>query len=377
MKNNYDVIVIGAGVIGAACAFELSKKGLSVALLEKRGVASAASGASAAMLEFQLYAHRGEPFYSLSKISNDLFSSLDQELKSAVGLDFDYERCGIVQLAYNEADVLFLKNETARQKNLGLQIEWMSADVMQAYLPKLKPGHWGGVLFKEDGQVSGEKLTQALVKAAQKNGTVLISDFGSFSFQHESGRITGVQTNKDVYQAASYVLAAGAWTGEILKSIGVHVPIVPVRGQLLIYETPNRFLPHPVYTRSNGYITPKKDGTTLVGTTIEYVGFDESITAQAKDQILKIAEHLAPSLIDQPLLKITSALRPGSPDELPFIGPLDVFKNLYVSSGHFRNGILLTPVTAQLITSLITNEKPLIDLTPFLPHRPLQAEALH
>ena len=157
---NFDVAILGGGTIGATTAFELSKAGLKVVLLEKRHIASGASGSSAAMIEHQIDANRGEPFFSLSKASNALFPSLHQEIKTLTGIDFQLEQKGIVQLAMNQIDVDFLTNEVSRQQSLGLRARWLDADAMQDKIPTLNPIHLGGAFFEEDGQVNGEWVEQ-------------------------------------------------------------------------------------------------------------------------------------------------------------------------------------------------------------------------
>ncbi len=366
----YDVIVIGGGAIGTNTAYELSKQGLKVALLEKKRIASGASGASAAMLEFQIDAHRGEPFFSLSKASNDLFPALYQEIKNFTKIDFQFEQCGILHVASTVEETATLQKEVEWQKGLGLKISWLDHDLLQKHFPYLNPDHHGGVFYHEDGQVHGEMFTSALAFAARQKGADVHTDVGEIKFELTKGTVTGVRTHRQVFQAKKYVVTTGAWADQILEPMDIKLGIVPVRGQLVIFDTPpEKTLPHPIYTERSGYITPKRNGTTLAGTTVEQVGFDERVTDEGKAAIVKLACDLVPSFANKKIRGISAGLRPGSPDGLPFLGPVRTHDNVIISAGHYRNGILLSPISAKIVTSLVLGQNPMMDLNPFSPSR--------
>jgi glycine oxidase len=366
---SFDVAVLGGGIIGTCAAYELSKAGLNVVLLEKRHIASGASGTSAAMLEFQIDAHRGEPFCSLSKASNDLFPSLYDEVKQLTGMDFQFERCGIIQLASTQKDADFLKKEVARQKKMELKAHWYDKEMLQEKYPFLNPTHFGAALYEEDGQVNGERFVAAMAKAATLKGTVIHEDCGDIKLQVTNGKISGVATASKTYIAKKYVLAAGAWSDEVLAPLNMKLGVIPIRGQLVVYETPKNSISLPIYTRKSGYITPKQDGYTLVGTTVETVGFDETTTENGKQSIIAIAQQLAPIFSHKTIRGVTAGLRPGSPDGLPFLGVSSIDPNLIIATGHYRNGILLSPITAKIVTALVQDKKSPVDLTPFSPSR--------
>lgn len=367
----FDAIVVGGGIIGASCAFELAKKGLRTALLDSCPFGQGASGNSAAMLEFQLDAHRGEPFFSLAKASDALFPSLHQEIKNLTQIDFQYERCGILQLALNDQEAETLQNEALRQQELGLEITWLSSEQLRKKLPFLSLASFGGVIYEGDGQVSGEKFLAGMIAAARASGAHIENNLKTISLQIESGRVTSVQTPNKNFQARFVVITAGAWTDQLLEPLHIQMGIEPIRGQLVIYDTPRHEFPFPVYTKSGGYVTPKQDGYALAGTTVERVGFDNSTTQEGEDVIRNFARTLFPHLSRVHVRGVTSGLRPKSPDDLPIIGPLPDHPNVIVAAGHYRNGILLAPITAKIVTAIVTHDTPPVPIQPFLPERVL------
>lgn len=359
---SYDVIIVGGGIIAAASAFELSKAGLKVLVLEKKHVGSGASGASAALLEFQVDAFRGEPFISLAKASRPLFASLQNEI------DIQYEGCGIVQVALTEADVAALKAEISRQQALGLKCQWLDQAALQKNLPQVSRSLMGGAFFAEDGQVSGEKFLKNLMKAAVLKGTRLIEGVADIQLVQENN-VVSVQTNQQRFEAPHVVLAAGAWSDQLLSPLGFKLGVEPVKGQLAVFDTPHRPLPFPLYTRERGYIASKQDGYTLVGSTMENVGFDAAASNATGRTLAARAIELVPILSSSPFRTTIAGLRPGSPDDLPFLGRFPELPNLIVATGHFRNGILLAPITAKVVSSLVMNQKMGLDLAPFRPDR--------
>ena len=352
-----DVVVYGGGIIGALSAYELAKDGARVLLLEKHSFGYGASGNSAAMLELQIDAYRGDPFLSLARASHDLFPALADELKNRTGVDIQFSRCSILQVALQAEEAVFLEKECARQSALGLRAEWISAKQIGERFPELTKKNHGAALFREDGRVNGNRFLEAALAAAKDSGVTLKENAGSESVKEFLKGGTKV------------VVAAGAWTDEVLKQLGVRLGVTPVRGQLMVIDTPVPPLPFPVYTKTGGYLTPREDGTTLAGTTVENAGFDSVTTAEGRRQITRIVEALMPALLERPVVRMTAGLRPKSPDDLPLIGPLPEQPGLFVASGHYRNGILLAPITAKIIAALVSGRRSPVPLDPFLPSR--------
>jgi len=367
--QNFDVIIIGGGIIGASCAYELAKNNLKVAILEKRHIGSGASGCSAAMLEYQTDAWRGDKFLSLARPSIRLFPSLYLELKELTGVDFGFENCGILQLALSEEEAVNLENEVFRQNCWKMKSQWLTREELLDVYPQLTPDNFGGAFFEEDGQVVGERYTAAMARGALSKGVDFCEELLTEGVEKKGDKVLSIKTSKGIFSAEKFVLAAGAWSDEFLALLGVKLGIEPIRGQLVVYDSERRLIHHPVYTKSGGYITPKKEGYTLAGTTVEKTGFDETPTEEAKEKLSAIAGKILPRLARNKIRGMTAGLRPGSPDDLPILGALPGNSNFFLATGHYRSGILMAPITSQIIANLL-EEKPLpVDISPFSPAR--------
>ncbi len=370
------VIVIGGGVIGSAIAYELQSQGAQVTLLEKTSIASGASGMSAAMLEAQLDAREEGPFTDLALASRALFPGLSKDLKTQLGLDIGYEACGILRLATDDAERRLLKHRLEWQQVRGLGVEWLEPDQVALRYPRLGGRHTGAIFYVEDGQVIAGRLTSALAEAARRKGAAIHEQVHVSGFKVEGRHVAGVLTENEVYSADAVVLAAGPWSAGLARRLGFALPIEPVRGQMLIFKTEERLLPCPIYT-SEGYLTPKSDGTLLVGSTAERVGFSCETTPLGIEKLQSFVAKRLPALMDVPYLGATAGLRPGSlPDNLPAIGPLPDWDNVSVAAGHYRNGILLAPITAKLMAAHLFNHTPPLPHEPFLPARLLAEKPL-
>lgn len=362
----YDAVVVGAGIIGSLSAFSLAKRGLRVLLLDKSHVGAGASGSTAAMLESQTDAHRGEPFLSFARRSNAMFEDLESELRGETGESIGLERNGILNIALSDKEAAALKIEIDRQQSLGLKARWIPPEAIAETWPQLNPEYAGGALFEEDGQVNAEQFLAAAVGAAKRRGATL-QEGVSVTLEQEKNRIR-VFVNGERVTAGEVVLCAGAWTDRLLEPLGVCLGLEPLKGQMLVYDTPKRILPTPVYTKSKGYITPKS-GFTLVGATVERAGFDDTTTETAKTALRTQALQILPTLSRMTLRGMTAGLRPGSPDNLPLLGRLEEWKNISIAAGHFRNGILLAPITAEIVCSMLTGTPPPFPSETFAPGR--------
>ncbi|OVE76360.1 glycine oxidase ThiO [bacterium F11] len=372
----YDVIVVGGGIIGASSAFELAKKGLKVLIVDKQSTGMGASGNSAAMLECQVETQRGDHFLSLAVPSLRLFPLLHKEIRDLTGIDFQYEPCGILSLALDEGQAHSLKKEVGQQPEMGLSAHWIEADLLRKDVPQLDPEHFGGAFYEQDGQVNGEKFLAAMMLAAKKLGVRSLEHTEVIGFSSESDRVVGIQTNRGTFHAENFVVASGAWSDLVLKSLNITLGLQPLRGQLVVYDTPKRILDHPLITHDHGYVVPKKDGYTFVGTTVESVGFDESTSTEAKERLTLRARKILPAFSRLDVRGMTAGIRPGTFDTFPFLGAHPDFNNIFMATGHYRNGILLAPITAKIVTSLILGYKPPVPLDPFSPTRNLVMNAV-
>lgn len=362
-----DVVIIGGGIIGACCAYTLAKKGASVTLLEKRHFGAGASGCSAAMLECQTHGYRGESFLSIAKPSLGLFASLYKELMDLTGIDFHYEQCGILNLAMSEDEVEFFKACVNDQIRIGFRAKWLEPEEVEQEFPQINPEYFGAALYYEDGQINAELFLDALLDGARKLGADLRENTGPVVLGPTPKGVTAVST-EGVYDGDHYVVAAGAWTDDVVGRY-YRSRIAPIRGQLLFYSTPPFYLKSPVFTQHHGYVVPKRNGYSLIGTTVEDVGFDDSTTDNAMVDLVRKGQTLIPGLSRCDLRGISAGLRPKPKDDLPIIGPIPGRENIIVAAGHFRNGILLAPITAEIVAAFVKKEDPPVDVSALLPQR--------
>ncbi|MBV9080661.1 MAG: glycine oxidase ThiO [Elusimicrobia bacterium] len=361
----HDVIVIGGGLIGASSAFRLAQEGLRVLLLEKNHVGFGASGCTAAMLECQTEAHRGETFFSLALPSLRLYPSLHLEVKELTGINFELERNGILSVALTGDEGMILRRETRWQRDRSLRAEWLDATAVAREYPEVDSNPLGAALFCEDGQVNGERLLAGLVLAAERSGAEVRERVGDVSLVVENGRVVGVRTREGVSAADKIVVAAGAWCDQLLEPIGPPLGVRPVRGQLVYFERQPARGRLPVVTRRGFYVAPKSNFT-IAGSTVEEAGFDTSVTPASEQVLIEQARRLVPALVNAQVRGSAAGLRPAATDSfLPFLGALEDHPNVIVAAGHFRNGVLLTPITAEIVRSLVTGRRPPVDITAY------------
>ncbi len=201
---------------------------------------------------------------------------------------------------------------------------------------------------------------------ADSSGVQVLEHCAVSSFLLNGGRVTGVMTTAGSIQADHVVLAAGAWSGELLAPLGIHLPVEPVKGQMILYKCAEDFLPAMVLAKGR-YAIPRKDGHILVGSTLEHVGFDKTPTEEALVSLKASAEELLPALADAEVVGHWAGLRPGSPEGIPFIGEVPQYPGLWLNCGHYRNGLVLAPASCELLKNLMLGETPIVDPAPYSP----------
>ncbi len=380
-EKKFDVVIVGAGVIGCSIAYSLARKSagkLKVAVLERNSIGSETSSGSAGMLAAQIEVETQSPLLGLALASRKLFGPLAAELKSATGIDIAHSESGILELAFTAEHERALRLRETWQKGAGLECEWLSSDRVVKKFPFIQKKPLGGFWVAKDGQVSASKLTIALAEGA-KNLGVNFFEFENFDeIDLNAPHLDFVETNLSKFTADHFVFAAGPWTGKILKGL---VPVEPVSGQILIFDMPESWRNRhpwlsPIYFGNTPgddpvhcYFVPKGDHHLLLGATVQSRGFDRLENSAASKKMTDYACGIFPELADFPYKGSWVGLRPGSPDGMPLLGALHSFENVYVASGHYRNGILLSPITGKLMAELILDGKPSLSLDPFSPAR--------
>lgn len=356
LSSRTDVLILGGGVIGLSIARELHQLGSREITIVERGTCGrGATWAAAGMLSPQAETDEIGPFFDLCSRSLDLYPEFAQRLLDETGIDVEFDRTGTLCLAFNEHEVDELNHRYEWQRRAGLAVERLSGNEISEIEPDLSPNIELGLRFPNDWQVENRKLASALRKYSEINGIRIIENIGAEALVVDNDSIAGAVTSLGTIRAETTIVATGAWTSLIrLAGKPMPVEVEPVRGQMVcLTAATGRPLRHVVYTH-RGYLVPRRDGRILSGSTSERVGFDASTTETAT----KALTHLASDLLPNREMTVTDSwagLRPFAKDGLPVIGGIDGLESFIIATGHYRNGILLTPITAKLIAEKVVN----------------------
>ena len=357
-------VVIGGGVIGCAIARHLALAGADVLVLERDRPGSEASWAAAGMLTPLAEARQPGPFLDLLIASREQYPSFAAALREETGIDVGYQDAGTLALAFSEADQAELDERFAWQSAAGLDVEELSATAAHAIEPAISPELRAALLFRSDHQVENRLLARALASAAARAGAEFRLGAEVRGVLQTKGELAGVElASGERVEAATVVVAGGSWAGR-LGGLPRPLPVHPVHGQLLALDR----LP-PVFTHvvesPRCYLVPRRDGRLIAGATMETIGFRKAVTPAAVIALLSGALEIAPELAQLPIVELWSGLRPATPDGLPILGRDAELPGLIYATGHFRNGILLAPITGELIGELILGRALSRDLSPF------------
>ena len=367
-RHNADVLVIGAGVIGCAVAYALAREHLSVVLLEAEDVGSGASGAAAGMLAPVSEAGGPGPLLRLGLESLALFPALVAEVRERSGIDPELERSGCLRIAATEDEARALR---WRDRVLpSFDLEWLEAEAARRLEPSLSPEIHGALFSPHGSHVRSPVFSRALALGAVSLGAELRLGTPVRSFLRDGERVVGVETAAGRVEAATVVLCTGVSAAHSPAWLGREgsLPIVPVRGQILSLAPRSPGLRTIVWGGST-YLVPKRDGSIIVGATEERAVFDRRVTAAGISQLLGEAIRLVPALDDSGFGGGWAGLRPATPDHLPLVGPWPGVDGLVLAAGHYRNGVLLAPLTAQLVAGLVLGKGMPEEAAPLLPDR--------
>ena len=360
-----DVIVVGGGVIGLGIGWRCAQRGLGVTVVDP-APGSGATWTAAGMLTPATELHYGEQsLLQLGLESARRYPAFVAELQDTTGLDVGYRRDGTIVSAWDPADLAGLRDLQAFGRSLGLSTELVTGRELRELEPALASGLPGGLVSADDGQVDNRRLVEALVIALERAGGRLVRERATGV---AGGRVT--LANGDEVSAATVVVAAGAWSAQLPGVPAGAVPVHPVKGQTLRLhgDISLRHVVRGVVRGSPVYLIPRASGEIVIGASSEDAGFDTTPRAGAVYELLRDAQALVPVLGETTFDEVSTSLRPGSPDNAPLIGPTGV-DGLIVATGHYRNGILLAPVTADGVTELIIDGALPEVLTPFTPSR--------
>jgi glycine oxidase len=363
MASTRDVAIVGAGIIGCSIAFELAKAGMQVCVLERGGIGEESSAAAAGMLSGQHGVTNLGARYQLHVEARELHGRLADDLREQIGIDVGFCRWGLLELLFTPGEVRAADRCCAIQTQAGLRVERLSREETLALEPALAPDLQGSIRYVDEAHVHNGRLTIALAEAARRTGAELRSGAPALALIREQERVVGIQTPTETVYAETVIVANGAWSSDLIRPLGLMLPVKPMRGQMLAVRTVPRAVSQIIYGR-HMYLVPRPDGETLVGATVEDVGFRKEVTLEGLEELIQAGRHIAPGMMGQPVIRTWAGLRPGSPDGLPLVGPVAGLPGLILAVGHHRNGILLGPMTGVLVKQWLVDhvQSPYLDL---------------
>jgi glycine oxidase len=368
-----DVAIIGGGIIGGAIAHELARQKLRVVLLDRQQPGREASWAAAGTLVLSPDFPKPIPLVPLAKASYALYPEFVAAIEADSGEKVGLRRGGAIHVFFAPEGDAERDRMIAEHRELGLQAEAISIEEARKKEPALNPALRAAVWLPEESSLEPRRLTDAVLRAAARRGAEIRAGTPVTALALENSRCAGVIACGETISASRVVLAAGCFSGKIAE-FERYAPTRPVRGQMV--ELHSSAAPQRCVLRSaRGYVVPRSDGRVVAGSTLEEAGFEKAVTPAGMHHILDAAIELAPSLADAAITETWSGLRPGTPDQLPILGPTDI-EGLFIATGHYRNGILLAVVTAKLIREWIVDGRASLPVEQFSPMR-FAGEKLH
>jgi glycine oxidase len=360
------VLVVGAGVIGAAVADELSYRGAKVVVADSRTPAAGSTQVAAGVLAPWIEAHSGG-LLDLGEASLRRYDAFIARVRAESGVPVEYQRRGTLEVAMNGPEEEALRRDAARYAVTGVTYAWLDQAALRTTEPGVGAEARAALLLPEQGYVRARALTDALLHAAAARGAVCHTAAPVTRLTPAAAGVMA-ETPAGPLHADAAVLAAGSWSSEDTFTPVAATPVTPVRGQLLHLEAPE-----PLATRvlwgTDCYLVPWQDGSLLVGATVEHVGFDERSTVEGVEGLRRAAAALLPASATARLREVRVGLRPGTPDHMPIIGRSAASPRVVFATGHYRNGVLLAPLTAGLVAELLLDDREAPELRVTAPAR--------
>jgi glycine oxidase len=354
-----DCLIIGGGLIGMLTARELAQAGLEVGLVERGETGRESSWAGGGILSPLSPWDMPEAVTRLAAWGQRRYPKLAGSLHDETGVDPEWIQSGLLILDPVDAG-------RARRWAAEHEVRLEDLDDRQA-IAAIEPGcraAESALWLPDAAQVRNPRLVRALARSLELHGVTVRTGTEVCAIAHERGRVRGVATVAGHIEADRVVIAGGAWSAGLLMPLGVDVAIRPVRGQMLLYRAAPGLLTRIVIAQGN-YLIPRRDGHVLAGSTLEETGFDKSTTAAARDMLARIAVTLAPALAGAGIVRQWAGLRPGSPSGVPYIGEVPGIDGLFINAGHFRNGVLLAPGSARLLSDILLGRSRIVDASPY------------
>jgi glycine oxidase len=364
--KTFDVAIAGGGLVGGAIAFELARAGLQVALFERQQPGEGSSWAAAGILSPAPENAGMISTVPLGRASLQLYPEFIAAVEEVSGQSVGYRARGTLEALFSTDAPEKLSTIIALHHGLGLKAEPVSAEDAREMEPALNPELEAAVFRPDEASVDNRALTKAVLAAAERCGVKIFTASKVQSIANIGGRYAGFLVDGEKVESRWSVIAAGCWSAEI-DGAARYAPVRPAKGQMVALRAKD-FSIERVLWSDHVHLVPRNDGKILAGATVEYTGFEKNVTAGGLQKIIAAALQLAPALADAQIEETWAGLRPDAPDHLPIIGPTDL-DGLVIATGHFRSGILLAPITAQLIREWITTHNVSVDWARFSPMR--------
>jgi glycine oxidase len=363
-----DVVIVGGGVIGLSTAYALACAGLRSTVLDRRELGREASWAGAGLIPPVAERAAGNPAAALRSWSARLYPDWSAALRDETGIDTGYRRTGGVDVAWSEAEDQALQSLAGHWRAEGIAYERLAPGDSARVEPALNPELRAVYYLPDRAQVRNPWLLRALMAAVSRRGVRLKPWHSVEGYSLRGRRIEAVRTSVGELSCELVIVAAGAWSGPLLQSIGIRVPTPPLKGQIVLLRGEEPLI-RRIVEHGKNYLVPRDDGRVLVGATEQDAGFDTRPTLVDTRGLLDEALRLCPVLSQAEVEATWAGLRPGSVDSQPYIGPAPGFENLVIATGHKRAGLQLAPATAELVADLVLGRPPRLDLGPFRPDR--------
>ncbi len=361
-----DILIVGGGIIGGSVAYELACAGAKVVVLERNEAGREASWAAGGMLAPTSETFHDLPLLPLALESMRLYPDFVARVQEDSSIVVEYRREGTLLVALTASEAARLEQAARMLASHRLAGQLLTGEEARQMEPALANEVCSALLLPNDHQVDSRRLTEAVLLAAQKRGVMLRERAEVENIVVEQGRAAGAKVGGEKVAASRILVAAGCWSATLGPECARLAPTKPIRGQILALKTAGPCLRRVI--RGPAYLVPRKDGRVLVGSTMEDVGFDKSTTGEALARLRTSAEEMVPRLREAKIAESWAGLRPDSPDHLPILGGCDI-ENLFFATGHYRNGILLAPATARVLTDLILRGSSSVPIEIFSPLR--------
>ncbi len=359
------MVVVGGGIIGALCAWRLHQRGARVSVLERGTMGHEASWAGAGILcpiHPWLYP---DAFTHLVNASLQMYPDFVAELRRETGLDVQWRMCGLLIPEFPWDAHSHHAAAMAWSRRFSWEVEELDEQQVRAHEPVLADDVCGGMLWPRVAQVRNPRLLRAVRMALVKSGVPLIEHADVIAIETDGHGVRRARTaDGRLFEADVVLLAAGSWSGELAGQLGFSLPVEPVKGQIVLLHGRPGLMRH-IVKHDKAYFVPRADGRILVGASMERVGFERGTTRDVIGELLSAMRQIAPGLEDVPVEKAWMGFRPGSPDGLPFLGPVASMPGVWVASGHYRNGVALAPITAEVISRWIMEGDPGLPMDAF------------